>query len=90
MAARGVGRAAAANAVARKLSVFRSAVYATPRYVERFGEPLHPDDLIHHRALALTTQRGAQGFTWTLGEGNDKLGEFPVEPVLVAKTGVSN
>jgi len=79
-----VGTLADSNLVARKLTVFCSAVYATPSYIERFGEPLHPDDLIHHRALALTTQRGAQGFTWTLGEGDNKPGEFPIEPVLVA------
>src|SRR5690606_16307876 len=38
-----IGRLPDSNLAARKLSVFRTAVYATPEYVERFGEPLHPD-----------------------------------------------
>src|SRR3954468_5120300 len=43
-----VGTLADSNLSARKLSVLRSAVYTTPGYIERFGEPSHPDELIHH------------------------------------------
>src|SRR3546814_776003 len=64
-----VGTLADSNLAARRLSVLHTAVYATPSYVERFGEPLHPDDLVHHRALAQTNHRSASTFAWTLGDG---------------------
>ena len=44
-----VGTLADSNLLARRLSVLRAAVYTTPSYIERFGEPLHPDDLIHRQ-----------------------------------------
>jgi DNA-binding transcriptional LysR family regulator len=75
-----VGTLADSNLVARRLSVLRSSVYTTPRYIQRFGEPLHPDDLIHHRALALTNSRNA----WTLGDGVGKPREFSIDPIVIA------
>ncbi len=81
-----VGKLADSNLAARKLTVFRTAVYATSGYIAHRGEPLHPDDLPHHRALAQSNHRSAhgQGFTWTLGEGNGKPREFPIDPVVVS------
>jgi DNA-binding transcriptional LysR family regulator len=72
------------NLVARRLSVFRTQVYASPIYLERHGEPLHPDDLQHHRALAMQKQRRNGGsYVWTLNDGK-RSDEFTVDPVLVA------
>ncbi len=72
------------NLVARRLSVFRTQVYASPIYLERHGEPLHPDDLQHHRALAMQKQRRNGGsYVWPLNDGK-RSGEFTVDPVLVA------
>src|SRR5687768_4611921 len=81
-----VGNLPDSNLVARKLSVFRTAVYATPSYIERFGEPLTPEDLIHHRALAMTKNRTGTGntFAWTLLDGSGKSRDFPIEPVVLA------
>src|SRR3546814_4393765 len=79
-----VGTLADSNLAARRLSVLHTAVYATPSYVERFGEPLHPDDLVHHRALAQTNHRSASTFAWTLGEGDGKPRDFRTEPGMVS------
>ena len=79
-----VGTLADSNLVARRLSSLRTAVYATPRYVERFGEPGHPDDLVRHRVLAQTNHRNADAFTWALGDGSGKPRDFAVEPVMVS------
>lgn len=79
-----VGTLADSNLAARRLSVFHTAVYASPGYIERFGEPLHPDDLVRHRALAQTNHRHVNAFTWSLGDGNGTLREFPVDPVMVS------
>lgn len=37
--------------VVRPLSVCRSVLVAAPGYLERHGDPLHPDDLKHHECL---------------------------------------
>ena len=69
---------------ARRLSVFRTQVYASPAYLERHGEPLHPDDLQHHRALAMQKhRRTGGGYAWPLTDGR-RTSEFPIDPVLVA------
>ena len=52
-----VGNLPDSNLVARKLAVFRTQVYASPDYIARHGEPLHPDDLQHHRTLAMQKSR---------------------------------
>ena len=75
-----VGTLVDSNLIARRLSVLRSSVYTTPSYIQHFGEPLHPDDLIHHRALAVSTSRNA----WTLGDRAGKPREFPINPIVIA------
>ena len=80
-----VGALPDSNFVARRLSVFRTQVYASPSYIERHGEPLHPDDLQHHRTLAMQKSRRNGGFAWRLGDGGaGSEREFRVDPVLVA------
>lgn len=69
--------------IARRLALFRTQVYASARYIERHGEPLHPDDLQHHRTLAMSKQRRNGGFYWPLNEGTRST-EFRIEPVFVA------
>jgi DNA-binding transcriptional LysR family regulator len=78
-----VGNLPDSNLVARRLAVFRTQVYASQAYLERHGEPLHPDDLQHHRALAFAKQRRNGSFYWPLHDGTRST-EFRIEPVFVA------
>ncbi len=79
-----IGALPDSNLAARRLAVFRTQVYAAPAYLEKHGEPLHPDDLRHHRALAMHKSRGSNGvYAWTLGDGG-KMADYPVDPILVA------
>lgn len=78
-----VGRLPDSNLVARRLAIFRTQVYASPLYLERHGEPLHPDDLQHHRTLAMQKARRNGGYVWTLNDGSGDS-DFAVNPVLVA------
>lgn len=71
------------NLVARRLSVFRTQVYASPHYIERHGEPLHPDDLQHHRTLAMPKWRRGGQYFWTLSDG-ERTDDFRIDPILVA------
>jgi DNA-binding transcriptional LysR family regulator len=79
-----VGDLPDSNLVARRLTVFRTQVYASPIYLARHGEPLHPDDLQHHHTLAMDKYRHAgNGFTWTLSDG-ENTADYRIDPVLVA------
>jgi DNA-binding transcriptional LysR family regulator len=79
-----IGNLPDSNLVARKLAVFRTQIYASPTYIERHGEPLHPDDLQHHRTLALRKgQQNGSGFRWALTDGKREI-EYAIDPVMVA------
>jgi DNA-binding transcriptional LysR family regulator len=79
-----VGKLADSSLVARRLTVFRTQIYASPHYLAEHGEPLHPDDLIHHRTLAMDKpHRNGHGFAWRLSDGERSL-DYRIEPVLVA------
>ncbi len=71
------------NLIARKLATLRTQLYASPDYIARHGEPLHPDELHHHRTLAMQKNRRGNGYYWTLNDGNGPS-EFRIDPVLVA------
>jgi DNA-binding transcriptional LysR family regulator len=83
-----VGNLPDSNLVARRLTVFRTQVYASPAYLARHGEPLRPEDLQHHRALVTEKYRNTanglrNSFSWSLSDGQ-RSAEFPIEPVMVA------
>lgn len=69
--------------VARRLASFETRIYASPRYLERFGEPLHPEDLQHHRTLAMTKSRRGGRYLWPMANGEES-GDYVVHPVLVS------
>jgi LysR family transcriptional regulator for bpeEF and oprC len=80
-----IGALPDSNLVARRLASFRTQVYASPEYLARHGEPLHPDDLQHHRTLAFTKHRHGNRYCWPL---TDVVGtptrDFPVNPLFVS------
>ncbi|MFP7723894.1 LysR family transcriptional regulator [Lysobacter sp. D1-1-M9] len=78
-----IGSLPDSNLIARRLAVFRTQIYASPHYLERHGEPLHPDDLQHHRTLAMQKARRNGGYVWTLHDG-ERDQDFRIDPVLVA------
>jgi DNA-binding transcriptional LysR family regulator len=78
-----VGNLPDSNLVARRLAIFRTQVYASPLYIERYGEPAHPDELQHHRALAMHKSRNNGSYAWELGDGQRST-DWRVDPVLVA------
>lgn len=70
------------NLVARRLGVLHTQVYAGTAYLERHGEPQHPDELTGHRVLALTKHRQGNRYQWDLDDGSGPSA-FPIDPVLV-------
>jgi LysR family transcriptional regulator, regulator for bpeEF and oprC len=78
-----IGQLPDSSLVARKLATMRTQVYASPYYVERHGEPLHPNDLQHHRVLAMQKSRRGNRFVWPLSDGSGLI-DFPINPIMVA------
>lgn len=80
-----VGTLPDSSLVARRLDSFRTQIYASPEYIRRHGEPLHPDDLQHHRVLAFTKHRHGNRFSWPLtANTGGALQEFTVNPLFVS------
>ncbi|HET7655536.1 MAG TPA: LysR substrate-binding domain-containing protein [Luteimonas sp.] len=71
------------NLVARRLGQFRSQVFASTGYLERHGEPAHPDELLQHRTMAFPKFRRNGSYYWPLHDG-EREHEFRVDPVIVA------
>jgi DNA-binding transcriptional LysR family regulator len=60
------------NMVAQRLSAdIRWVVAGAPSYLERFGEPVHPDDLRHHRCLRIRSGDDSI-YHWELERGGDE------------------
>lgn len=78
-----VGQLPDSNLIARKLATLRTQIFASAEYLKRHGEPLHPDDLQHHRTLGMNKQRRNHGFVWPLDDGNG-LADFRIDPVFVS------
>ena len=78
-----VGDLPDSNLVARRLAVFHSRVYASPHYIERHGEPLQPEDLLHHHTLSFQGMRRNGHHAWTLSNGR-RQADFRIDPVFVA------
>jgi len=71
--------------VARRLASFRTQVFASPHYIERHGEPLHPDELQHHRIIAVRKHYHSHPsrISWTLSDGTREV-DYPINPLMVA------
>jgi len=78
-----IGALPDSNLVARRLAVMRTNIYASPAYIEQYGEPQGPDDLQAHRTLAMQKQRRNGSFYWPLSDGT-RTADFRIEPVFVA------
>lgn len=68
---------------ARLLGGFTGQIYASLAYLDACGEPADPGELVNHRALVNSTQRGASRHLWTLRNGDIET-DYPVTPVFVA------
>ncbi|UHQ19087.1 LysR substrate-binding domain-containing protein [Lysobacter sp. KIS68-7] len=69
---------------ARRLAVLHTHLYATHHYLERHGEPEHPEDLRHHRTLAMAKHfRKGVGYAWPLHADKDHR-DVSIDPAFVA------
>ena len=78
-----IGPLADSSLVARRLGQFRTQVFASSHYLERHGEPVHPDELSAHRTFAFPKFARNGNYYWPLGDG-EREQEYRVDPVIVA------
>lgn len=58
------------NLYARQLANLACYLYASPRYLEQFGDPSHPSDLAQHECLGFRT---AKASAWMLRKGDESI-----------------
>lgn len=64
-----IGRSADSSAVVRAIGESRRLTVAAPRYLERRGAPLKPEELEEHECLRYTHQRPRNRWTFTSADG---------------------
>jgi DNA-binding transcriptional LysR family regulator len=60
-----MGEPPSSNLIARRLARLPRYLYASPQYIERFGEPSQPAELVRHECLRLRTTEAS---AWTLND----------------------
>ncbi len=71
--------------VARKLATSRNMLCAAPRYLERFGIPVSPEDLPGHRCLVYT--HAPEPDVWTLLDGEGTPHRVRLQPHVRTNSG---
>jgi DNA-binding transcriptional LysR family regulator len=69
------GEPANSDYIARKLGEAAFGLYASPRYLERFGDPATPAELTRHSAIAFRQPSGVQ--SWHLERGTETVDFSP-------------
>lgn len=60
--------------IAQHVGTLRLAVYAAPSYLERAGDPKHPEELVHHACLIHKPPFTAKGWNdWRFTKGRQRL-----------------
>jgi DNA-binding transcriptional LysR family regulator len=80
-----LGESENSQLIARPLAVLPTYLYASPRYLDRSGEPVEPADLEHHECLSILKTG-----TWTLHDGTHTLkvsisGRFTLNSVAMIR-----
>lgn len=68
---------------ARQLAVLPNRIYASPVYLERYGEPKHPLELRQHLALVTRVARSGSSYAWPMSDGGAPE-SYEVSPVIEA------
>ena len=63
-------------------------IVASPDYIEKFGAPLHPQDLLHHSCLCLRRKDGTT-YTWYF-QGKNGAFRMQIKGRLIANAAVVN
>jgi DNA-binding transcriptional LysR family regulator len=70
------------TALVRHVATLRTGLFASPAYLEEFGVPEEPADLVQHRTLASHVLTPGQ-YVWRMSNGSDFV-ESLIKPVMIA------
>lgn len=76
-----------ATLVARRLCTLESGLYASPAYLNHFGTPTHPDELMRYTALQLVGSSG-EAQRWRLARGKEVWEDLPTGPLAANSVGL--
>ncbi len=71
--------------VARRLATIQHVVVASPKYLEHYGVPQKPEDLLHHQCLSYSLMRDYK--TWVFTDTDQKEKKVVINPYMKASAG---
>lgn len=75
-----IGELPDSGLVSQRIAVSRNVVCASPSYLAVRGEPCHPLELVHHRALIYNRHDEASNAKWSFARGDENVViEVPVQ-----------
>ncbi|MBD8165204.1 LysR family transcriptional regulator [Erwinia persicina] len=74
--------------ISRRLGSVRMATCAAPAYLDRYGTPLTPDDLIHHKAVNFFSEHSREVMAWNFDVDGETVARRPGSSMLVNNSGV--
>jgi len=72
-AIRGGRRLADSRLVARRVGTMNYVTCASPAYLEQYGRPMHPNDLVNHRCVNYFSARTGKVFDWYFIQNEQRL-----------------
>lgn len=72
-AIRGGRRLADSRLVARRVGIMNYVTCASPAYLEQYGRPMHPNDLVNHRCVNYFSARTGKVFDWYFTQNEQRL-----------------
>ena len=72
-AIRGGRKLADSSLIARRVGTMHYATCASPDYLKRHGQPMHPNDLVHHRCVNYYSARTGKMFDWYFKRDGEKI-----------------
>lgn len=74
--------------ISRRLGRVRMATCAAPSYLEKYGTPLTPDDLIHHKAVNFFSEHSREVMAWNFVVDGETVARRPGSSMLVNNSDV--
>lgn len=74
--------------ISRRLGRVRMATCAAPSYLEKYGTPLTPDDLIHHKAVNFFSEHSREVMAWNFVVEGETVARRPGSSMLVNNSDV--
>lgn len=74
--------------ISRRVGTVRMATCAAPTYLEKYGTPLTPDDLVHHNAIHFFSEHSREVMEWKFVMDGKVISRRPGSSMLVNNSDV--